>query len=653
MKVPVLIPKIFNFPFTYDSGLLKNLEPGDIVLVPFGKNQEIGVVWNKIQPSLKEFKIKKIEKKISNFRINKSLIDYINWFSAYNLASKGMVLKMCLGDKKNIIKIEEHIKENPKKKKLKFFLNKDQKKSLEDLRKFGNSFNVSLLQGVTGSGKTIVYFERVKEILEKGQQVLILLPEIFLTNQFKDRFKEFFGYVPEIWHSKIGLKRKRKIWQSVTNNSLNLVIGARSSLLLPFKNLGLIILDEEHDPSYKQDEGIIYHARDMAISRASFEKIPIHLVSAVPSLETFSNIKNKKYNHTRLINRYRDFPLPEAKVVDLENSLLKKDQFIANETIELIKNYLKNKEQVLFFLNRRGYAPFLICKKCGFKHLCPNCSIYLTYHKSSNKLICHHCGIKVKKENNCKYDKTKLCEFRMYGPGVEKIYDELKTIFPKKNIKIFSSDFLAKKNETESIIKKIEKNEIDILVGTQLISKGFNFPNLNCIVVIDADFSGMGYDLRTTEKNIQLYNQLSGRAGRFSKKSTIIYQTTTPLNETLKDVLENNPEKFLNNELIIRKNKNLPPYSRLIALIFSAHSRQDSFTAAQEIKKKLSTLGQFDVLGPVDSPIFKVKKKYRTRLLLRSKNSNLIQKSVGKILENLTISKKIKLTVDVDPINFA
>ena len=559
---------------------------------------------------------------------------------------------MCLGDKKNTSQIEKHIKENVKKNKLKFILNKDQKKSLEELRKFGNSFNVSLLQGVTGSGKTIVYFERIKEILNKSQQVLILLPEIFLTNQFKDRFEEFFGFSPAIWHSKIGIKSKRKIWQGVVNKSLNLVIGARSSLLLPFQNLGLIVLDEEHDPSYKQDEGIIYHARDMAISRASFENIPIHLVSAVPSLETFSNIKNKKYNHTRLINRYRDFPLPDAKVVNLEKSLLNKDQFIANETIELIQDYLKNKEQVLFFLNRRGYAPFLICKKCGFKHLCPNCSIYLTYHKSMNKLICHHCGAKVKKEKNCKI-KTEYCDFRMYGPGVEKIYDELKIIFPKKNIKIFSSDFLAKKNEPESILKKIEKNEIDILVGTQLISKGFNFPKLNCIVVVDADFSGMGYDLRTTEKNIQLYNQLSGRAGRFSSKSIIIYQTATPLNETLRDVLENNPEKFLNNELIIRKNKNLPPYSRLIALIISANSSQDSFRAAQEIKKKLITISQLDVLGPVDSPVFKVKKKYRTRLLLRSKNSNLIQKSVGKILDNLTISKKIKLTVDVDPINFA
>jgi len=652
MKVPVLVPKVFNFPFTYDSGHLENLKPGDIVIVPFGKSKEIGVVWDKIQTSTKEFKLRNIEKKIEKFKINKNLISYINWFSSYNLASKGMILKMCLGDKKNTSKIEENKQVKLKKKKYNFSLNKDQKKSLSDLKKFGDSFNVSLLQGVTGSGKTIVYFERIKEIIKNNQQVLILLPEIFLTNQFKDRFEEFFGFVPSIWHSKIGIKSKRKIWQGIMDNKLKLVIGARSSLLLPFKNLGLIVLDEEHDPSYKQDEGIIYHARDMAIARASFENIPIHLVSAVPSLETFNNIKKQKYNHTKLINRYSESPLPEARVINLQKTELKKDHFIAKETIDIANEYLKKNNQVLFFLNRRGYAPFLICKKCGFKHLCSSCSIYLTYHKSINKLICHHCGNKVKKEKNCTTGKD-LCDFRMYGPGVEKIQEELKVIFPKKSIRIFSSDFLSKKGETESILKKIEKNEINILVGTQLISKGFNFPKLNCIVVVDADFSGMGYDLRTTEKNIQLYNQLSGRAGRFSKKSIIVYQTITPLNETLKDVLENNPEKFLSNELIVRKNKNLPPFTRLIALIISANSSQDSFRAAQEIKKKLSVLVELDVLGPVDSPIFRVKKKFRTRLLLRSKNNNLMQKKVGKIIENLTISKKIKLTVDVDPINFA
>jgi len=649
MKLPVLLPKIFDYPFTYTSKKVGLLKPGDIVIVPFGKKKEVGVVWDEIQIASKNFKIKNIEKKIDNFSIDKKLIKFINWFSKYNLTPKGMVLKMCLGNNENILKIDKKKEIQNNNKAIKYFLNVEQKKSLNNLRKFGANFNVSVLQGITGSGKTLVYFERIKEIIDKNKQALVLLPEIFLTNQFKNRFIDYFGFEPAIWHSKITIKNKRIIWKGIINNEIKIVIGARSSLLLPFKELGIIIVDEEHDASYKQDGGIIYNARDMAISRASFEDIPINLITSIPSLETFNNIKNKKYNITKLTSRFSKSPLPETKIVNLNFSKFGKNEFISNETINLVNRYLEKKEQVLFFLNRRGYAPFMICKNCGFKHACPDCSIYLTYHKSINKLMCHHCGFKIKKEKNCSETKG-FCDFNMYGPGVEKIYDELKIKFPNKNIKIFSSDFLKKKNQ--NIIKQIENNEINIIVGTQMISKGFNFVKLNCIVVVDADFSGKGYDLRTTEKNIQLYNQLSGRAGRFSKDSLIIYQTMMPTDKTLKDIIKNDPEKFLVNELILRKKNRLPPFCRLVSLIISANSSDISLRGAQEIKKKLSLIRDLEILGPVDSPIFRVKKMYRTRLLLRSKKDNYIQKKLALLLKNLNISKKIKLTVDVDPINF-
>ena len=649
MKVPVLIPRIFNYPLTYNYNLDNFPVEGEFVIVPFGKGEEVGVIWDKIQPTSKKIKIRNIKKKIKNLHISKNLIKFVNWFSMYNLAPKGMVLKMCLGNKTNIIAKENNNDEKISNKK-RYTLNSEQLKSLNDLKSFGKNFKVSVLQGLTGSGKTLVYFERVKQILAQKKQVLILLPEIFLTNQFKERFLDFFGFKPAIWHSKISKKNRKKIWHGIIQDKIKIIIGARSSLLLPFKDLGLIIVDEEHDPSYKQDEGLIYNARDMAISRASFEDIPIHLVSSIPSLETYNHIKNKKYSYTKIKKRFSEFPLPEAKVINLNLLSLKKNRSITDETINLVKDYLDKNEQVLFFLNRRGYAPYLICKNCGFKYSCPHCSIYLTYHKSINKLICHHCGFKSKKEKKCKI--KKYCDFILYGPGVEKIFDELKIIFPKKNIKIFSSDFLKRKKDSEKILNQIENNKINILIGTQMISKGFNFPKLNCIVVVDADFSGKGYDLRTTEKNIQLYNQLSGRAGRFSKNSLIIYQTESPSDETLNDILANDPEKFLANELELRKKNRLPPFSRLVALIISSKSQEDSFRGAQEIKKKLLKISNLEVLGPVDSPIFRVKKKYRTRLLLRSKNKSLIQKKIGNVLENLCISKKIKLTVDVDPINF-
>ena len=649
MKVQVLLPKIFNFPFTYSHDQKKKYEIGDIVEVPFGIKRVIGVIWSGEGTKDKKIKIKDIERKIENYRLDKKLIKFIEWFSMYNMVPKGLVLKMCIGGSENYFKEN---KEDIKKKNIrskKYKLNQEQKNALNYLEKKSLNFNVSVLQGITGSGKTLVYFERIKKVILENKQALVLLPEIFLTNQFKIRFEEFFGFEPAVWHSKITPKNKRIIWQGIVNKKIKLVIGARSALLLPFKKLGLIIVDEEHDSSYKQDDGTIYNARDMAISRASFENIPIHLVTSIPSVETYNNIKNNKYRHVKIIKRYNNYPLPETKIVNLNLNKIK-NKYIANETISMVKSFLKKREQILFFINRRGYAPYLICKICGYKQVCPDCSIYLTFHNLIKKAVCHHCGYKKNIERKCNSDK--FCDFIMYGPGVEKIFDEIKIIFPKNEIRIFSSDFMKNKKKTDIFFDKISKNEIDILVGTQMISKGFNFPKLNCIVVVDADFSGRGYDLRTTEKNIQLFHQLSGRAGRFSNKSLIIYQTLAPEDVTLNNVIKNNAEKFLENELVLRKKNKLPPFSRLIAVIISSTKKELSSRGAQEIKNKLNTLNELEVMGPVDSPISKIKRNFRSRLLLRFNNSELLQKKIANLLENLKISSKIKLTVDVDPVNF-
>ena len=496
----------------------------------------------------------------------------------------------------------------------------------------------------------MVYFERIKKIIETNKQALVLLPEIFLTNDFKARFENFFGFEPAIWHSKITPKQKRLIWKGIIRNEIKILIGARSALLLPFKKLGIIIVDEEHDPSYKQDEGVIYNARDMAISRANFEKIPIHLVTSVPSIETYNNIQNKKYRYTKIFKRFENFPLPKAKVINLNLNKLR-NKFIAPETEDLVKKYLSKNEQVLFFINRRGFAPYLICKKCGFKHVCTNCSMYLTFHKIKNKAICHHCSFEKKIKTKCKLES--FCDFIMYGPGVEKIFDEAKELFPGKKIRIFSSDYMKRKEETKELFNRIVENKIDILIGTQMISKGFNFPKLNCIVVVDADFSGRGFDLRSTEKNIQLYHQLSGRAGRFSKESLIIYQTLSPHDSTLTQLIKNKSEELLKNELFIRKENKLPPFIRLIAIIISSKERSLSLNGAREIKKRLNEIKDIEILGPIDSPLLKIKKNFRSRLLIKFSNQKLLQNNISKLLNKLKISSKIKLTVDVDPINFA
>ena len=399
MKAQVLLPKVFNFTFTYYHDAKEKYKIGDIVEVPFGSKMEIGVIWNGNSIIDKKIKLKEIKKKIENFNLDKKLINFIEWFSMYNMVPKGLVLKMCIGGNGNYFKKNKEIIKKKIINSKKYKLNEEQKNALNYLEKNSFDFNVSVLQGTTGSGKTIVYFERIKKIILGNQQALVLLPEIFLTNQFKIRFEEFFGFEPAVWHSKITPKNKRIIWQGLANKKIKLVIGARSALLLPFKKLGLIIVDEEHDSSYKQDDGTIYNARDMAISRASFENIPIHLITSIPSVETYNNIKNKKYRHIKIIKRYNNYPLPETKIINLNLNKVK-NKYIANETINIVKDFLKKKEQILFFINRRGYAPYLICKNCGFKHVCPDCSIYLTFHNLTKKAICHHCGYKkIYKEN--------------------------------------------------------------------------------------------------------------------------------------------------------------------------------------------------------------------------------------------------------------
>jgi len=649
MKAQVLLPKIFNFSFTYNSNNI-SLKLGDIVEVPFGKNKEVGIVWKNQNTKLKDIKIKDIEKKIKDYSIDQKLINFIEWFSSYNMVPLGLTLKMAIGNKDNFTKKTDLEFNKSNKKIKKFKLNEEQNKAFEFLNLVKNKFDVSVLQGTTGSGKTLVYFERIKKIINKNKQALVLLPEIFLTNEFKSRFENFFGYEPAIWHSKITSKNKRIIWKGVIENKIKLVVGARSALLLPFKTLGVIVVDEEHDSSYKQDEGVIYNARDMAISRASFEKIPIHLVTSIPSLETYNNIQNKKFRHVKILKRFNDYPLPKTKIVNLNINKIK-DKFISSETIDCVSKFLNRKEQVLFFINRRGYAPYLICKKCGFKHTCSNCSLHLTFHKKNNKAICHHCSLEKKIKNKCKEEGD--CDFIMYGPGVEKILEEVKKIFPDNKVEIFSSDYMLKKKQTNTLFKKINNNEVDILIGTQMISKGFNFPKLNCVVVVDADFSGRGYDLRTTEKNIQLYHQLSGRAGRFSSESLIIYQTLTPEDHTLNELIQNKSEELLKTELIIRKKNHLPPFIRLIAIIISSNHHDLSIKGAKEIKLQLKKISNIEILGPVDSPLLRIKKKFRSRLLLRFKTGVLVQKKLTNLLNSLKISSKIKLTVDVDPVNFS
>jgi len=650
MKYPILLPNIFNHPFTYESDI--SLKIGEFVLVPFGKSKITGVVWNEFEKNdTKKFKVKGVIKRLDVTPLKKETINFLNWFSEYNLIPKGMTLKLILLSSEAIEKKEkkfyEPFRNNIKKNSITLSIN--QIKSLEKMNSSNKKFRVHVLQGTTGSGKTLVYFEAMKSLIEKGFQSLILLPEIGLTSQFEQKFSEYFGFNPAIWHSGISKKKKEIIWSGISCGEIKVIIGARSSLFLPFKNLGIIIVDEEHDQSFKQDEGVTYNARDMAISRASFENIPVNLITAVPSIETFENIKKGKYEVSRLNKRYKNAALPNYEIINLNNTRLEKQSWLSEKIIEKVNLHLEKKDQVLFFLNRRGFSPNALCNKCYSSFSCPNCTINLVYHKNKNNLMCHYCGFKSELKRDCK--KGNQCEFIFSGPGVERISEEVKRKFPNKKIDIFSSDTMNKKDSKEKI-RKIMNNEIQILVGTQLISKGFHFPHLNCIVVVDIDLSSHGHDLRGAEKNLQLYHQLSGRAGRTGKPATVYFQTYENNSKMISEITNENPDIFLERELEIRKKNKLPPYQRFISLILTGENERKLEKEAFDFKNFIESKINGRILGPVNAPLFRLKKKFRIRFLIRGSKSMKMQSSLSKIIPKYKFSSGIKLSVDVDPINF-
>tara|TARA_B100000029_G_scaffold66800_1_gene59653 strand:+ start:2121 stop:4076 length:1956 start_codon:yes stop_codon:yes gene_type:complete len=650
MKVPVLLPNIFDYPFTYDTEL--NLKVGDYVLVPFGKSKMTGVVWNEFEKqNNKKFLTKKVIKKLNAPSLNYKTLNFLNWFSNYNLVPKGMSLKLHMLSSQiveNLNEEEYQIYRNLNQP-IKYNLSIEQKNSLREMMKIKNKFRVHLLQGTTGSGKTIVYFNAIRNKLEKNYQALILLPEIGLTSEFEKKFKDFFGIEPAIWHSGISKKKKKIIWSGLALGKIKVVIGARSALFLPFKKLGLIVVDEEHDQSFKQDEGVIYNARDMAIARAKFENIPVNLITAIPSIETYENVKKKKYFHSRLIQRYKKAKLPKHEIIDLNKYKLGKQSWISSKTLDKVKYHLSKGDQILFFLNRRGFSPFVLCKNCHKVFSCPNCSINLVYHKKKDYLLCHYCGFKSNLERKC--NENENCKYVFTGPGVERIFEEVKRILPEYKSLIFSSDTMNKKS-SKDFLKKITDNEINILIGTQLISKGFHFPNLNCIVVLDIDLSSLGHDLRGAEKNLQLYHQLSGRAGRTGKPANVYFQTYNLKSELIDQITNQDPFEFLDRELNLRKKNNLPPYERFVSLILTSTDEIKLEKESLKLRDKLAKEIDAKILGPVNAPIYRIKKKYRNRLLIRSRKTLNIQKKLHFILKNFNFNSGIKLTVDVDPINF-
>ena len=718
--VMLLLP--FNEPFDYKTET--ELPLGTLVRVPWGREEQIGVVWKHGRSSeLSENKIKPIIEKLDFPPLSKNLIQFVKFVAEYNLAFVGLVLKMVIsvravfddnqtetlytlsgktlaeaklknsdarwhvmdllrhapytrkeicrgagvglsvvntlitaGILKPIVRPKKKYYAEPRGSFSKVALTPEQETAAAELvRKVGNGFSVTLLDGVTGSGKTEVYFEAVARALELGRQVLILVPEIALTTQWLGRFEKRFGVKPACWHSGLGQRERIDTWKAVSEGRVKVIVGARSALFLPYPDLGLMVIDESHDHSFKQEDVVNYQGRDMAVVRAKLEQFPLILSTATPDLETVCNVEDGKYDCVRLTSRYASAVMPDIKVIDLKKDKPQKGSWgvswLAPTLVDALKVNLEKNEQSMLFLNRRGYAPLTICRDCGHRIQCPNCTAWLTEHRSSGRLICHHCGYSMPIPKECpechSEDGLTAC-----GPGVERIAEEVSKRFPDARLAVISSDITSSLAEVSAVFERMEKGEVDILIGTQILAKGHHFPSLTLVGIVDADLGLMGSDLRATEQTYQLLSQVSGRAGRAEKKGTVYLQTLYPDNAVLKALLANDRNQFLDLEKQSRRILRMPPFGKLAAVIVSGANRDAAEKVAVWLGQTAPNNDYISTLGPAPAPIYMLRGKYRYRLLLKTAKNIKIQEVLREWLRKISCPSNVRVEIDVDPYSF-
>jgi primosomal protein N' (replication factor Y) len=518
------------------------------------------------------------------------------------------------------------------------------------------SFQAALLDGVTGAGKTETYFEAVAEALRQDKQVLILLPEIALSNAFLERFKARFGCAPALWHSHLTKAQRKNTWRGVANGETRVVIGARSALFLPYAALDLIVVDEEHDPAYKQEDGALYHARDMAVLRAHLGGFPIILVSATPSLETMHNAWNGRYRHLHLPARFGGAQLPSVYLIDMRRDKPERQHFISPVLVKAAQETLDSGEQVLFFLNRRGYAPLTLCRTCGHRMNCPRCTAWLVEHRAGGSLQCHHCGYAQKSPKECPEcgDKGSMAAC---GPGVERIYEEAKALFPDRTVMVLASDTADSNEALKDMLEQIRSGAIDIVIGTQIIAKGHHFPNLTLVGVIDADLGLQGGDLRAAERTYQLLHQVAGRAGRAEKPGRVFLQSFMPEHRIMQAMTTGARDEFLEAESWEREQAHMPPYSRLAGIIVSGREESQVLEVAKQLGR-ISPQGRTEsglsiqTLGPAAAPLARLRGKYRYRLLVNADKAVNLQKTLAEWVGAVKIPSTVRVQIDIDPQSF-
>ena len=518
-------------------------------------------------------------------------------------------------------------------------------------------FSVHLLDGITGSGKTQVYFDSAWRAYNAGKSVLLMMPEIALTAQFMSRFEKRFGAPPVVWHSNLTAARRREIWRGVMNGKIRIIVGTRSALFLPWQNLGLIVIDEEHDPSYKQEDMGNYHARDMAILRANIAKFPVVLASATPAAETLENVNLGKYTQLKLTSRFGGAQLPNIKTIDLREN--RPESYIINEAEQVgflstplcdaLRDTLAVGHQAMLFINRRGFAPIVQCKKCGWTATCPDCSVGMTYHKRIGKLLCHMCGRTMPLMKQCPDCNT---DVSMRGVGLEKIQEEVIAKFPGVRTALVSSDTIVSRQSLERLVGQMESGEIDVVIGTQILAKGHHFPNLTLVGVVDADMGLFGTDFRAGEHTFQQLFQVAGRAGRGSHPGTVLLQTYQPTHPVLTAICAGNRDEFMNSDMAARRMAQMPPYGQLIAVIIEGQRESTLTQYCADLAAAAPALVGGKIMGPITAQVYQIRNWYRMRFLVAGgKNANL-QPIVAKWIASVRAPANIRVKIDVNPINF-
>ncbi len=513
-------------------------------------------------------------------------------------------------------------------------------------------YSVTLLDGVTGSGKTEVYFEAVADAIRRGRQSLILMPEIALTAQFLDRFAARFGVRPAEWHSELSPRKRARTWRAVADGEVAVVVGARSALFLPYADLGLIVVDEEHDPAYKQEDGVCYHARDMAVVRGHIARIPVVLSSATPSLETEVNARRGRYRRLALPERFGGQLMPAVEAIDLRRERPPPGRFIAPTLAGAVQTALERGEQALFFLNRRGYAPLTLCRACGFRFSCPNCDAWLVDHRFRKQLVCHHCGFAMPHPAACPNCQA-VNSFVAVGPGVERLEEEVRELFPQARILVLSSDLVATVDRLREELDDVAQGRFDIVIGTQLVAKGHHFPMLNLVGVVDADLGLSNGDPRAAERTFQLLHQVVGRAGRDAGVGRGYLQTHQPEHPVMRALIAQDREAFYDAEIAARERTHYPPFGRLASLVVSGPDKHDTQSFARLLARAAPPHDEVRILGPADAPLSLVRGRHRLRLLVKAPRAFDLSAYLRDWLAAAPKAKgSIKLDIDIDPQSF-